>query len=112
MRIISQNGNADLPYERTIVMHANECVFAKCEGHDREIMLGKYSSIKKAYKAMEMLRKAYSPVIEINNIDCDSISSDILPSDLRVVPVSYGHPYIETRDNYYFRFPRDSEVEV
>ena len=35
MRIISQNGNVDLPYEKALVFHAMETVLARCDGYDR-----------------------------------------------------------------------------
>lgn len=57
MRVISQHGNVDLPYEQLVVCHAMESVIALYNGE--KYVLGKYSSKEKAYKAMEMLRKSY-----------------------------------------------------
>ena len=57
MRVISQHGNVDLPYEQIVVCHAMESVIALYNGE--KYVLGKYSSKEKAYKAMEMLRKSY-----------------------------------------------------
>lgn len=57
MRVISQHGNVDLPYEQIVVCHAMESVLALFNGE--EYVLGKYSSKEKAYKAMEMLKRAY-----------------------------------------------------
>jgi hypothetical protein len=57
MRVISQHGNVDLPYEQIVVCHAMESVIALYNGE--KYVLGKYSSKEKAYKAMEMLREAF-----------------------------------------------------
>ena len=57
MRVISQHGNVDLPYEQLVVCHAMESVIALFNGE--EYVLGKYSSKEKAYKAMEMLKRVY-----------------------------------------------------
>lgn len=57
MRLISQNGNVDLPYENTVLLHNMDYVVAQ---YDRkEYVMGKYSSEEKAHKVMEMLRGAY-----------------------------------------------------
>nr|DAE27707.1 MAG TPA: hypothetical protein [virus sp. ctpeS3] len=61
MRVISQHGNVDLPYEQIVVCHAMESVIALYNG---EIyILGEYSSKEKSYKAMEMLRKQYKQYV-------------------------------------------------
>lgn len=57
MRVISQHGNVDLPYEQIVVCHAMESVIVLYNGE--KYVLGEYSSKEKSYKAMEMLRKVY-----------------------------------------------------
>lgn len=49
MRVISQHGNVDLPYEQLVVCHAMESVIALYNGE--KYVLGEYSSKEKAYKA-------------------------------------------------------------
>ena len=62
MRIISQNGKFDLPYEDTVI-HTEyfktepRMVVAIFKGE--KYTLGTYSTEAKAIKAMEMLRKAW-----------------------------------------------------
>ena len=57
MRLISQNGNVDIPYEQAHILCNMECVMARvC---DYEYTLGKYSDKSKALKVMEMLREEY-----------------------------------------------------
>ena len=57
MRIISQNGKFDLPYENLAIFVEYENVIARFENERH--LLGQYSSEAKAIKAMEMLRKAW-----------------------------------------------------
>ena len=104
MRIISQNGNVDLPYEKALVFHAMETVLARCEGYDKEIVLGEYSSMEKAYKAMEMLRERYTDNIFCRE-DIQYKAEMLLDDGLQIVR--------EMMMKYeYFQFPQDSEVEV
>lgn len=85
MRVISQHGNVDLPYEQLVVCHAMESVIAL---YNREnYVLGEYSSKEKAYKAMEMLRKAW-----INEA------------------IEFTHGIYHR--NIVFKFPQDDEIEA
>lgn len=85
MRVISQHGNVDLPYEQLVVCHAMESVIALCNGE--KYVLGKYSSKEKAYKAMKMLREAW-----INEA------------------IEFTHGIYHR--NIVFQFPQDDEIEV
>lgn len=85
MRVISQHGNVDLPYEQIVVCHAMESVIALYNGE--KYVLGKYSSKEKAYKAMEMLRGAW-----INEA------------------IEFTHGIYHR--NIVFQFPQDDEIEV
>lgn len=46
MRVISQHGNVDLPYEQIVVCHAMESVLALYNGE--KYVLGEYSSKEKS----------------------------------------------------------------
>lgn len=85
MRVISQYGNVDLPYEQIVVYHAMESVMALHNGE--KYVLGEYSSKEKSYKAMEMLRKAW-------------INESVEFED------GIYHR------NIVFQFPQDDEIEV
>lgn len=85
MRVISQHGNVDLPYEQIVVCHAMESVIALFNGE--KYVLGEYSSKEKAYKAMEMLRGAW-----INEA------------------IEFTHGIYHR--NIVFQFPQDNEIEV
>lgn len=102
MRVISQTGNVDLPYEHIVVCHATENVIAL--HNEKEYVLGRYSSQDKAYKAMEMLREQYG-----------------LLSFMKLIAGTTNYEsFIRrfTEDDFikatteYFQFPQDDEIEV
>lgn len=104
MRIISQNGNADLPYEKALIFHATKTVLARCEGYDKEIVLGEYSSMEKAYKAMEMSREQHEKVAFLKTI----INTEKGALFVRCLS---ENDFNKMTQNY-FQFPKDDEVEV
>lgn len=104
MRIISQNGNVDLPYEKALIFHATETVLARCEGYDKEIVLGEYSSMEKAYKAMEMLRDAYNN----NEFYHHTATTD----DFKDAMSLLSNEKFKEETSEYFQFPQDDEIEV
>lgn len=115
MRVISQHGNVDLPYEQIVVCHAMESVLALYNGE--KYVLGEYSSKEKAYKAMEMLRTAYTGRF-VTNAD---ISDDFNEQLKELMKGGFGTVIIkDTNDsrvefnnlNGYFQFPQDDEIEV
>lgn len=85
MRVISQHGNVDLPYEQMVVCRAMESVIALYNGE--KYVLGEYSSKEKSYKAMEMLRKAWI-----------------------IGTIEFTHGIYHR--NAVFQFPQDNEIEV
>lgn len=102
MRVISQHGNVDLPYEQIVVCHATENVVALHNA--KEYVLGRYSSQEKAYKAMEMLKEHYG-----------------LLSFMKLIAGTTNYEsFIRrfTEDDFikatteYFQFPQDDEIEV
>lgn len=102
MRVISQDGNVDLPYEQIAVCHAMESVIALYNGE--KYILGKYSSKEKAYKAMEMLRKAY----EDNKFYHYMSATDTFE---KAVSYLNNEEFKEVTAEY-FQFPQDDEIEV
>lgn len=64
MRVISQDGTLDFPYENSIVFidtRAKEAKFVRMQaiGDNETSITAKYSTKEKAKKAMEMLREEY-----------------------------------------------------
>lgn len=114
MRLISQNGNVDIPYEQAHILHANECVMAIVG--DKEYTMGKYSSMKKSYKTMEMLRSAYvgMPII-FQNVDVPEDIAEKLKEWNKQGIICVGEEAeqkVEYVNNTIFQFPQDDEIEV
>lgn len=114
MRVISQSGNYDFPYEHIVVRHEMEYVMAVYK--EKEYVLGKYYSYNKAIKAMEMLREAYTSMpIVMQNVD---ISEDVAEKFERlkkcgVIVRSENQPSkVDFINNAVFQFPQDEDVEV
>nr|DAU30116.1 MAG TPA: hypothetical protein [Caudoviricetes sp.] len=65
MRVISQNGRIDIPYEQVVIQRFNGEIYflnKNLTGIDdlvSDIVIAKYSTEEKAKKAMEELRYAY-----------------------------------------------------
>ena len=112
MRIISQDGTIDVPYDYfslTIATGKYEdvevaCIYCHNLSSPKGTKLAEFSSKEKAEKSMEMLRDAY------NNYDfCINLTTEnILKSYARSRPkeefMKYAYPY--------FQFPQDEDVEV
>ena len=102
MRVISQHGNVDLPYEQIVVCHAMESVIALYNGE--KYVLGEYSSKEKAYKAMEMLRERHTDNIFCRE-DIQYKAEIMLDEGLNIVREMM-------MKCEYFQFPKDDEVKV
>lgn len=102
MRVISQHGNVDLPYEQIVVCHTMESVIALYNGE--KYVLGEYSSKEKAYKAMEMLKRAYE-----NNMfyHCMANRKGYVEAQSAL-----GAEQFRKATTEYFQFPQDDEIEV
>ena len=118
MRIISQDGRLDFPYEESVIfinpVDASE-VRMVAIGDDEDGMIAKYSTEEKAKKAMEMLRDAYigMPIV-MQNVD---ISEDVMKKFERlkkcgiVVQTENQPSKIECISNAIFQFPAEEELE-
>ena len=102
MRVISQHGNVDLPYEQIVVCHAMESVIALYNGE--KYVLGEYSSKEKAYKAMEMLRERHTDNVFCRE-DIQYKAEIMLDEGLDIVREMM-------MKCEYFRFPKDDEVKI
>ena len=102
MRVISQHGNVDLPYEQIVVCHAMESVIALYNGE--KYVLGEYSSKEKAYKVMEMLRARHTDNIFCRE-DIQYKAEIMLDEGLNIVREMM-------MKCEYFQFPKDDEVKV
>jgi hypothetical protein len=110
MRIISQNGNVDLPYEKFVfgitkdnkIACCRECVAPPSEIYNG--IIAEYSSKEKALKAMEMFREQHEKVAFLKTI----INTEKGISFVR----GLSKTDFDKMTQNYFQFPKDDEVEV
>lgn len=112
MRILSQDGKFDFPYEKVCLEVSDSGkIFAQGDiwgAEENYIEVARYDSEAKARKAMEMLRNSYSPKIEIQ----EPVQKEMPKPRIGDWVWTVTEPRIEVLDNFYFQFPQDSEVEV
>lgn len=107
MRVISQNGTMDFPYEiSTIFIYPRiENAIAIQSAGDSEIsIIGRYSSKEKAIKAMEMLRKVYE-----NNVFYHCTAGSKRFEEVQSI---LSEERFQKATTEYFQFPQDDEIEV
>ena len=123
MRVISQNGMIDVPYENFVfgITKDNSIVAIRdTVARPQEICQGivaEYSSKEKAQNAMEMLRTAYTGRF-VTNAD---VPDDFNEQLKELMKGGFGTVIVkDTNDsrvefdnlNGYFQFPQDEDVEV
>lgn len=126
MRIISQDGTIDVPYENFVFSILNSgggnfgIVAAKNVAEPPEVfmnsLIATYSSKEKAIKAMKMLRETYigMPIV-MQNV---AISEDVAKEFERLkkcgimVRTENQPSKADFINNAIFQFPKDDEVEV
>lgn len=123
MRVISQDGAVDVPYETgsfnmicaELVEPKRTNIYCHHSSIGVAIKIAEYSAEAKAIKAMQMLREAYTGKPKLNVNEIPNLTpqefgeklgiSDILLCDKTNADVSFS-------SNYYFQFPKDDEIEV
>lgn len=125
MRVISQDGTIDVPYENFVFSILNNgggygIVAVKNVAEPPEVFLSSliatYSTEEKAIKAMEMLREVYvgMPIV-MQNVD---ISEDMAKEFGRLqkcgimVRTENQPSKVDFINNAVFQFPQDDEIEV
>lgn len=123
MRILTQDGMADLPYESIgicINYHTKEEIIAYPAGtyspDDEYWTMARYSTESKAKKAMEMLHETYAglPIIMQNVNVSEDVSElfDKWKKQVVCIKASADEPSkIEHINSGYFQFPADEDVE-
>ena len=113
MRIISQSGRIDIPYEVAVVYVEYESVIAKVG--DERYAMGNYSTEEKAVKAMKMLIDTYTGMsIVMQNVD---VSEDMAKEFERLkkcgvlVRADNQPSKVEYINNVIFQFPTEEELE-
>lgn len=122
MRVISQDGTIDIPYEMVVIQRFEEKIYflnqnlTGVEGVTSDLEIAEYSTEEKAIKAMEMLRDTYigMPII-MQNVD---VSEDVakkfetLKKCGVMVRADNQPSKVEYINNAVFQFPKDDEVKV
>lgn len=122
MRLISQDGTFDMPYEEVIIQRFKSRIYflnknlTGVELLNDDMQIAEYSTEEKAKKAMEMLRDTYIGIsIVMQNVD---VSEDVakkfetLKKCGIVVQAENQPSKVEYINSAVFRFPEDDEVEV
>lgn len=109
MRIISQDGRIDAPYERCVIWCYKDQYLDVCHvtcdcGDEAYRRLADYSTEAKAVKTMEMLRKAY----ENNEFYHHTSATDAFKD----VASLLSNEEFNKLTSEYFQFPQDDEIEV
>lgn len=120
MRVISQDGTIDVPYDYFSLSMASgkykdvEVAYIYSSPHGTK--LAEYSTREKAIKAMEMLRETYigMPIV-MQNVD---VSEDLAKEFERLkkcglmVKTENQPSKVDFINNAVFQFPQDDEIEV
>jgi hypothetical protein len=116
MRIISQDGTIDVPYNFFSLSVASgkckdveyACIYCHNISAPHGTKLAEYSSKEKAIKAMEMLREQYER-LEVFKVLASGATEHMEKSLTYEELVKYNQSY---REMNVFQFPKDDEVEV
>lgn len=110
MRIISQDGALDVPYNDYQLFVIGAKYDAKvariyCQNsYAPSVKIAEYSTNAKALKAMEMLRKVYE-----NNVFYHCTASSKRFEEVQSI---LGEEQFQKATTEYFQFPQDDEIEV
>lgn len=98
MRIISQDGSYDIPYEQVVIQRYETKIYylnANLVGVENVVsdaVIAEYTTEEKAIKAMEMMQAKYQTYYKTTR------------GLMTTTEFAFVHPKV-------FRFPRDNEVE-
>ena len=96
MRIVSQDGCYDLPYEQTVVLREETHILVRTMEYE-DLRIASYSTKEKAIKAMEMCRQEYGKYF--------SVQGGVSPiTGVVTQPGIFTYPKL-------FQFPKEEEVE-
>lgn len=123
MRVISQDGTMDFPYESSSVSIYGGCINGRiyvrmqlCGGYDDSVDVAEYSTKVKALKAMEMLREAYvgMPIVMQNVAISEDVAKEFegLKKCGVMVQTENQPSRVDFISNAIFQFPQDDEIEV
>ena len=123
MRVISQDGTIDMPYDSVIIQRFGREIYflnknlTGVEHLVSDINIATYSTEEKAKKAIEMLRKAYvGNIVMFQNVE----PTDELKEMLKIHGIETIYAILdnqpqeikfENHQNFYFQFPTEEELE-
>lgn len=116
MRVISQDGAVDVPYETgsfnmicaELVEPKRTNIYCHHSSIGVAIKIAEYSAEAKALKAMEMLREQYK-ALEVLKVLANGTAEHMEKSFKLDEFAEYNRAY---RDMNVFQFPQDDEIEV
>ena len=125
MRLISQDGTFDVPYEQVVIQRHSYGIYwlnknligVEVPGIYEDFKIASYSSEEKAIKVMEMLRTAYTGRF-VTTVD---VPDDFNEQLKELMKGGFGTVIVKDTDdsrvefdnlNGYFQFPQDEEIEV
>ena len=122
MRVISQDGTFDIPYEMVVIQRFRNAIYflnrnlTGVEDLINDISLAEYATEEKAVKAMEMLRDTYigMPIV-MQNVDVSenvAMEFETLKKCGVIVQADNQPSKVEYINNAVFQFPEDDEVEA
>ena len=119
MRLISQNGDYDVPYEKVVVttssLNRNKIIVQKPGATGDWIPMAEYSSEEKVKKALCSLYEAYAGTALIWNLKLSEDAAEVFKrahANMIFASVDNQEPKIEFLNNRIFRFPKDDDIEV
>lgn len=105
MRIVSQDGYYDLPYEQTVVLREETHILVRTMEYE-DLRIASYSTKEKAIKAMEMCRKRYTQYI---------FNRHMIPETANVltrIPLEEAEKVRDQiTETFIFQFPKEEEIE-
>ena len=110
MRVISQDGTIDVPYEMVVIQEFRNAIYflnrnlSGVGDLTSDIMLAEYSTKAKAIKAMEMLRKVYE-----NNVFYHCTAGSKRFEEVQRI---LSEEQFRKATTECFQFPQDDEIEV
>lgn len=117
MRIISQDGKINLPYEMTALLVSENYIQAVFAGGIQQspYMMAMYKSQEKCKKAMEMLNRVYAGMFLSQNVEMSDDDYEecikMAARDFGIIKHVVNSPDIKFEPaNIVFRFPKDDEV--
>lgn len=116
MRIVSQDGRWDIPYEQVAIQRCGTNIYFYNSNLDYDAeKIAEYSTEEKANTAMEMLREAYMGIIVLENMDnMEKVLNE--SGALKLPAINYTTDSKVSNIKYIneavFQFPKDEDVTV